>query len=74
MRKFFINGANMSVTFCKVSDPSRNASSSCPSVSQIFEGTRASIMRRLIEARFALLLPLCGVPRKRTACVDTNME
>lgn len=74
MRKFFINGVNISVIFCRVSDPSRSASSSCPSVSKTFDGTRASIIRRPIEAKFALLLPLCGVPRKSTACVDTNIE
>ena len=74
MWKFFISGANMSVMFCSTSEPSCRASSNCPSMSAILEGTSESIMRRPIDASAALLLPLCGVPKNRIPHVLTKIE
>jgi hypothetical protein len=62
MRKFFIKGANTSVTLCIVSDPSFSASRSCPSVSNTFDESMASLILRPVEARFAYSLPSALLP------------
>ena len=64
----------MSVMFCKVSKPSFNASSSWLSVSQAFFGATVLSIRWSVPATFVLSLPLWGVPRKRMAWVETNIE
>lgn len=43
-------------------------------MSQTFDGTIASIILLPMEANFALLLPLWGVPKNSTAYVETNIE
>lgn len=64
----------MSVIFCSTSDPSCNASASWLSESTTFDGAKALITRLPTDAKPALLLPLCGVPRNRIPYVDTKIE